>query len=281
MNKRISLFSLVLLLFLSTSCSFSKLLKSGDTEKQYQTALQLYEVKDYSRALQLFEKLAGSVKATDKAEKVGFYTAYSYFYMKDYTMAAFYFRRYANNFPNLPTAEEAAFMSAFCNYKNSPDYSLDQTNTKEAIKDLQAFINVYPKSPRVSQSNDLIDELRAKLELKDYKVGKMYYRMEDYLAAGTSFNAILKEYPETQRREELLFLIFKSGFRYGMESIESRKKERYQKATIAFNELAAQFPESKYLPEAREMMDEMKKDLAAIPAARVRIDLEELPQNKN
>lgn len=266
MNKGILLFSLILLLFLNVSCSFSKLVKSNDSEKQYEKAVYLYGVKDYSRALQLFEKLAGTLKATDKAERVGYYTAYSYFYMKDYTLAAYYFRRYANNFPNLPTAEECSFMSAYCNYKNSPQYSLDQTSTREAIKDLQTFVNVYPKSPRVSESNDLIDELRAKLEMKDYKIGKMYYRMEDYLAAITAFSMILKEYPESVHREEILFLVFKSSYKYAFESIDSKKKERYQKATTAYNDLVVQFPQSKYIPEAKNMLDKIQKDIAVLPA---------------
>ena len=46
---------------------------------------------------------------------------------------------------------------------------LDQTNTYDALKELQLFINTYPNSSRIPECNDLIDKLRTKLEYKDYQ----------------------------------------------------------------------------------------------------------------
>ena len=42
-------------------------------------------------------------------------------------------------------------------YLDSPDFTLDQDNTYKAIESLQLFINMYPKSERVSECNQLID----------------------------------------------------------------------------------------------------------------------------
>ncbi len=261
MNKITPLILLLLLVLVVSSCKFSKLLKSTDNEKKYAAAVKLYEEKNYSRAQQLFDQLSTAMKATDKAERIFYYYAYSYYYMKEYTMASYYFKRYSNNFPNLPTAEECNFMSAYCNYLNSPEYSLDQTSTKDAIRDLQLFINVYPKSTRVNECNDLIDKLRAKLELKAFRIAKMYYRMDDYLAAITSLNSILKDYPDTQRKEEILFLIFKSNNKFAQESIESKKKERLLKAIASYNDLATLYPQSQYLDEAKSLKTKSQKEL--------------------
>ncbi|MCX6248286.1 MAG: outer membrane protein assembly factor BamD [Bacteroidetes bacterium] len=251
MKKSFLFFCLSLLVFLSTSCKFSKMLKSDDTEKKYAMALKLYDEKDYSRALQLFDQLMGVMRATDKAQKIYYYQAYCYYYSKDYTMASYYFKRFSTNFPNTREAEECSFMSAFCNCQNSPEYSLDQTTTKDALKELQAFINTYPDSKRLSECNDLIDKMRGKLETKDYRIALMYYRMDDYIAAITAFNNILKDYPETQKKEELLFLIFKASNTYALESVITKKKERIVKAFAAYNDLATAFPSSKLLPEAK------------------------------
>ena len=246
MKKGFLFFCLSLLIFLSPSCKFSKLLKSDDTEKKYTTALQLYSEKDYSRALQLFDQLMGVMRATDKAQKIYYNQAYCYYYSKDYTMAAYYFKRFSSNFPNTREAEECTFMSAYCNCMNSPEYSLDQTTTHDAIKELQAFINTYPESKRIPECNDLIDKMREKLEKKDYKIALLYYRMEDYIAAVTSLNNVLKDYPETQRKEEIMFLIFKCYFKYGMESIDPKKSERLQKAFSAYNDFKTLYPDSQY-----------------------------------
>jgi outer membrane protein assembly factor BamD len=237
------------------------LLKSDDTEKKYAMALQLYSEKNYSRALQLFDQLMGVMRATDKAQKIYYDQAYCYYYSKDYTMASYYFKRFSTNFPNTREAEECTFMSAYCNCMNSPEYSLDQTSTRDAIKELQSFINTYPDSKRLPECNDLIDKMRGKLETKDYKIALLYYRMDDYIAAVTSFNNILKDYPETLKKEEIMFLIFKSYNKYALQSIDFRKKDRILRAFTAYNDFATLYPTSTYAAEAKSMKEKSQKEL--------------------
>jgi outer membrane protein assembly factor BamD len=266
MKKGTALILLVLLVYLVNSCKFQKVLKSGEPDAKYEAAIKLYNEKDYSRALQLFDQLMGVMRATEKSQKIYYYYAYCYYYMKDYTLGAYYFKRYSNNFPNTKEAEECMFMSAFCNYLNSADFSLDQTNTYEAIKELQPFINTYPESSRIPECNDLIDKLREKLETKDFKIARMYYRMDDYIAAITSFNNILKEFPETRRREEIFYMIFKSYYKYAAASIDQKKKERYSKAIATLNDMAQFFPTSKYLGEMNDMKVKAQNEVDDIEA---------------
>jgi outer membrane protein assembly factor BamD len=85
-------------------------------------------------------------------------------------------------------------MSAYCKYKESPSYSLDQTPTFEAINELQLFVNQYPESQKVARCNQLIDELRNKLEEKEYRIARMYFRMQEYKAAIVSYENVLKDF---------------------------------------------------------------------------------------
>ena len=271
MKKCVSFLLLAVFVMTFSSCKFQQVLKKGDVDQKYEMAMKLYEQKDYSRALQLFDPLINMMKATDKAQKLYYCYAYSYYYQKEYTLASYYFKRYTSNFPNTKEAEECAFMSAYCNYMNSPDYQLDQTSTVEAIKDLQLFTNTYPESVRVSECNDLIDKIRIKLEYKDYKIAKMYYRMEDYVSAVTCFNNILKDYTDSPHKEEILYLILKSYYKYAKESIESKKKERYMKAVLAYNELLSHYPNSQYLTEANELKTKTEKELEIINQQGVKI----------
>lgn len=261
MKKSSPIIALVILTIFLNSCKFQQVLKKGDVDEKYDLAMKLYEKKDYSRALQLFDPLISTMKATDKSQKLFYCYAYSYYYQKDYTLAAYYFKRYVANFPNTKEAEECAFMSAYCNYMNAPEYQLDQTSSYEAMKDLQLFINTYPTSKRVSECNDLIDEIRAKLEHKDFKIARMYYRMDDYMAALTCYNNILKDYTDTPHKEEILFLITKTYYKYAKESIDPRKKERYAKTLSAAAELINQYPQTKYMSEVDEIKVKVAKDL--------------------
>lgn len=264
MNKSVPLSISFLLIFILVSCKFHHVLKKGDTDQKYEMAIRLYDQKDYSRALQLFDQLMGTVRATDRAQKIYYCYAYSYFYEKDYTLASYYFKRYTSNFPSSALSEECAFMSAYCNYMNSPDYWLDQTSTHEALKELQLFTNVYPASTRISECNDLIDKLRGKLELKDYKIARMYFKMEEYSAAIQCFNNILKEYTDTPHKEEILYYIVASYSNYAKQSIEEKKKERYKKLLIACNDLVSMYPGSKYTAEAKQMKDKALAEIEGI-----------------
>jgi len=264
MKYRVLLFLVFSLLLSLSSCKFQKILKSGSVDEKYEEAVKLYSQKDYSRALQLFDQLAGVMRATDKAQKISYYYAFCYYNQKDYTMASYYFKRYTTNYTNTPEAEECMFMAAYCNFLNSPEYSLDQSVTYEALKDLQLFTNTYPTSKRVSECNDLMDKLRIKLEMKDFRMAKLYYRMDDYSAAIQGLNNILKEYPDTPHKEEILFLVFKAYHKFAKESIETRKKDRHSKALTSYNEFIAQFPESKFLDEATGLKERSKKELEAL-----------------
>jgi outer membrane protein assembly factor BamD len=264
MKNRLIFVLFIGLLLTLNSCKFSKILKSGSIDEKYEAAVKLYNEKDYSRALQLFDQLIGAMRATDKSERIYFYYAYCYYYQKDFTLASYYFKRYTNNFPNTPAAEECMFMSAYCNFLNSPEYSLDQTITYDALKELQLFVNTYPTSKRVSECNDLIDKLRNKLETKDYRIAKLYYRMDDYAASIKTLSNILKDYPDTPHKEEVLFLVFKSYHKFAKESVEEKKKERHLKTISAYNEFVSQYPESRFLAEAKDLKSKSQKELEAM-----------------
>ena len=65
MKNRALIFLAITLLFSFASCSFQKTLKNGTVDEKYEKAMKLYEGKDYSRALQLFDQLIGAMRATD------------------------------------------------------------------------------------------------------------------------------------------------------------------------------------------------------------------------
>jgi len=264
MKLRISVPLLLIFLLSLGACSYQKILKSGSMDEKYDEAMKLYHQKDYSRALQLFDQLINVVRATDKSQRIYYYYAYCYYNQRDFTLGAYYFKRYTSSFPNTPEAEECAYMSAYCLFMNSPVYTLDQTNTYEALKELQLFVNSYPTSKRVPECNDLIDKLREKLAAKDLRIAKLYYRMEDFSAAIMCFNNILKEYPETKDKEEILFLTIKSYYKYAKESIEDKKKDRHSKTLQAYNEFISQYPESKFLNEANDLKARNQKELEAL-----------------
>jgi len=242
------------LLITVTSCSkFSKIQKSTDMEAKYQAAVKYYEKKNYFQALQLFEELITVFRGTNKSEDTYFYYCQCYYETGDYTVAAYHFNNFHQTFPNSPRAEEALFKNAFCYYLDSPSSSLDQKNTHDAIRQFQLFINRYPQSERVQLCNEHIDELRLKLEEKDFNNAKLYYRTGYYKSSMLAFQNVLKTFPSTIYKEECLYYVLRSSYLYAGQSIANKQAERYKLTIENYYKLIDAFPEGKFLKEAEKI----------------------------
>ncbi len=249
------LWSLIFLsVILTVSCSkHSRVLKSGDNELKYEVAVDLYDKGDYYRAIQIFDHLIAIHRGTQRLETINYYYANCYYQQGDYLLASYYFKRYAQNYSSNPRAEECMYMNAYCYYLDSPRYSLDQTNTYEAIKEMQMFINMYPLSDSIQNCNRIIDELRGKLEKKAIEIGIQYYKTRHYMAAITSLENVMDDFPDTQNREMILYFMIKSYFFYAIHSVDDKQDERYQQAIEIYNDIIYLFPETKYHRELKTM----------------------------
>lgn len=262
LRKAVNILLISGLLVVNFACKgYQKTLKSNNNELKYETAMDLYEKGDFNRALQFFDILRAIYRGNEKGELLTYYTANCYFQMKDYNIASYYYKQYTQLYPRGENVKDAAFNSAYCNYLDSPRYSLDQTATFTALKELQNYIDTYPKDSRVDEATRLMDDLRDKLEIKDYNISKLYYHMESYQAAITSFENLLDDYPDTDYKEEIMYYTIKAYYEYAEKSIYTKKKERYEKTVESFNNFAHLYPESKYIKEVEGLSANARKHL--------------------
>src|SRR5690606_11225802 len=178
-----------------------------------------YETENYVRSAQLYEELIPVTKGTDRAEEVYYYFSWSEYYLGDHLLSQYHFKNYTRQFPMGKHVEECFFMSAYCYYLNSPKYELDQTNTKNAIREFQSFIDVYPESERVDSCNKVMDLLRLKLEKKDYEICKQYYDLSDWKASIVASKNYLREYPGSRFSEEMYYMMIESYYLLAVNSI--------------------------------------------------------------
>jgi outer membrane protein assembly factor BamD len=254
------------MLIISSCSDYNKLLKSTDYNKKYDAAIAFYDQKEYVKSLGLLQELVSVYRGTSKGEKIMYYYAYATYATGDYLLAGYHFNNFVKTFPASDKTEECSYMYAYCYFLESPRYSLDQTDTKNAMKELQSFINKYPESSRKEECNNLIETLRHKLEQKYYEISKQYYFLDDYSAAVTSFENVLKDFPDTKYREELMYLIVKTNYTYATKSIPKKKFERFKSTVDSYNKFASYFPQdSKYAREAEGYYSSAKKQLELFP----------------
>ena len=240
---------------------FNKLVKSTDMDAKYAAAIKYFEKENYTKALTLFEELMSVYRGTEKAEEIQYYYAYCNYNIGDYIIAGYHFRNFVKTFPNSVHAEESAYMNAYCFYLNSPEYSLDQVDTKLAIKEFQKFTIQYSKSDRIPKCNEILDVLRAKLERKSYENAKLYYNMGDYKASIVAFDNHIKDFPGSNSVEEFTYLTIKSYYLLALNSIESKKQERYKAAVDAYIKFVDTNSKSEYLQEAEIIYTSALKQL--------------------
>jgi outer membrane protein assembly factor BamD len=263
-NKSLVILGFMLILTIAfTGCKskFEKLRLSTDIGRKYQEAIKLYNKKDYSKALILFEDLVQRYRGRSEAEDLYYYFAYTNYQLKDYLSARYHFKTFADTYPNSPKAEECRFLTAYCYYLDSPNFSLDQDNTLRAIESLQLFINIYPKSDRVAEASKLILDLRDKLELKSYANAKLFLDIGDYQAAVIAFRNSTKDYPDTKFAEEMEFLTIKSQYLYANNSLEIKQEERYNEAIEEYERFVEKYPKSTYLKEAENLKETSLKGI--------------------
>ena len=172
-----------------------------------------------------------------------------------------YYKRFVTRYPLSRKSEEAMYKSAICYYRMSPKITLDQSDTYTAIKEFQNYVDLYPNSPRVEEVNGKMDTLRMKLEEKEYDICRLYFKMEEYQAAITSYEAYLKDYPNTKYREEILNNMVINYYRYAENSIRSKQRERYELALEKYNTLCYVYPESEYIAKLEPTIKKIREKL--------------------
>lgn len=252
----------LLLAFGSCKSKFEKLKASNDNAKKYREAIRLYNKRDYSKALELFDGLVQRYRGQEQAEDLYYYYAYTNYKLKDYTSARYHFQTFADTYPSSSRAEECRFMSAYCYYLDSPIFSLDQENTQKAIEKLQLFINLYPKSERVAEASKLIQTLRDKLEEKSYANSKLYLTIGDYQAAVISFGNSLRDYPDTKYAEEMEYLTIEAQYLYAKASREDFQEERYTQVIVDADQFTDKHAKSPYTSQVANYKKESDRGIA-------------------
>jgi outer membrane protein assembly factor BamD len=212
-------------------------------------AENFYAQKKYAQAQTLFEDLFPVFKGTARFEDLYYKFANCSYYLKDYTSAENLFKTFVETFPNSPKTEEADFMRAYCFYKQSPKADLDQTNTIKAMGQMQAYINTHPGSAKVKEATEIIDQSRAKLEVKDFRSAQLYYNLGYYKAAAIAFSTVIDNYPDSERADEYKLMVIKAYYEYARLSIEEKQEERFDKVISETIDFTDRFPESKFIKD--------------------------------
>lgn len=275
MKFRIIIASFVLVAMCSCKSQFELLLNSNNVDEKYKAAFEFFNNKKYSKAASLFESLSVLTEGTEKDDTVKYYWGLSNYKGKDYYTAETNFEKFIEIYPRSPFAQEARYLRLDCLYMQTLRYELDQTPTYRAMNAISEYIVDYPESDRLASCRDMLTELGERLDRKAYEGAKLYYKMEDYLASRVAFRNVLKDDSENIFREDILYYIAMSSYKYALLSVPAKQKERYLTFIDDYLNFVGEIPQSAYKKELDVVYRKAQKALG-----RYSVEVDDLDMNE-
>ena len=260
---------------LLTSCNeYNQVLKTTNSEYKYEAAKAYFVEGQYSKAAQLLGDMMAVLKGSVYGEESLYMLAMSEYCAGNVETAATYFKKYYQSYQKGQYVEEARYYAGRSLFDGIPDARLDQMNTLEAIKEFQDFLDLYPYTRLKAQTQDMILKLQDKLVEKEFLAAKLYYDLGTYMGncayGGSNYEACivtaqnaLNEYPyaSTGRREELSIMLLRAKYHLARQSVLEKQEERYRATIDEYYAFENDFPESKYLSEARSILAHAQKQV--------------------
>lgn len=261
--KHIRLYILAAVAILAASCKsqYEVLLNSNDVDAKYKAAFDYFESGKYNKAANMFESLSVLTSGTAKDDTVQYYWGLSNYNFKDYYTAETNFQKFTTNYPRSPFSENARYLRLDCLYRQTLRYELDQTPTNVCLAAIAEYLREFPVNDHLDDCDRMVKELNQRLDTKAYESAKLYYKMEDYLAARVALRNVLKDDSDNIYREDILFYTAKASFKYAQLSVPAKQRERYLTFVDDYLNFKGELPESKYMKELDSLYERAQRAL--------------------
>jgi outer membrane assembly lipoprotein YfiO len=174
-----------------------------------------------------------------------------------YVYAQNEYREFLAFYPTNPRADYAQMQLGMVHFNQMLSPQRDQTETREAIKEFQVFVERYPNSKLITQVKQRLREAKDRLSDADLQVANFYLSIRAYGGAEPRYRHILETDPEFSRRDSVYFHL--------AETLEKFGPNRFAEALPYYERLVKEFEQSEYLEEARRRIDRLKLELKLDP----------------
>jgi outer membrane protein assembly factor BamD len=226
-------------------------LSSPSDEVVWAAAQEAVENRDWASARQYFRRIIDAFPQSQYQARSRIGLADTYKEQGgagNYILAVSAYREFLTLYPSAPEAAYAQYQSAEAYFKqiNSPDR--DQTATVQALDEFQRLLDVYPNSEYVEVARERIQECRQTLARSAFDVGYFYQRSRKaWRAAIGRYEQVLRDYPDYEKLDDVLF-------RLGEALAASL---RFKEALPVLSRLKEEYPESRWISKADEILAEM------------------------
>jgi outer membrane protein assembly factor BamD len=168
------------------------------------------------------------------------------------------FREFLTFYPTHARADYAQLQLARSFIEQMLGPERDQSATKDAIKEIEIFLQRFPNSPLMAEARKMERQARDRLSESSYRVGFFYYRNRYYRGAIDRFEEVLKTDPAYTNRDAVYYHLAESLYR----------EKRGAEALPYYERLLKEFEKSEFLAEAQKRVAELKTSGGTPPPIR-------------
>lgn len=162
------------------------------------------------------------------------------------------YREFLTFYPTNARADYAQYKLGMTYYKQMRGPQRDQTETREAVKEFQTFIERYPNSTLRPEVEQKLREARDRVSQAEYQVGVFYYKQRWYPGAIDRLRALVKSDPGFTFRDGAYYYLAEALLRVKLDA----------EALPLYEKLITEFTQSEFLEKAKLRQTELKDKMA-------------------
>jgi outer membrane protein assembly factor BamD len=170
---------------------------------------------------------------------------------ESYVLALNEFREFLAFYPTHKRGFYAQYKLGMTHFYQMHSADRDQTETRDAIKELTTFVEKYPGNPLMDEGKEKLRQARDRLSQYEYNVGYHYYRSRWCPGAVDRFKVLLDKDPEYTHRDAVYYYLGDCYLKGG----------QFAQALPYFDKLVKEFEQSQYLEEAQKKVETLKAAL--------------------
>jgi len=144
-----------------------------------------------------------------------------------------------------PLAPYAQTQVGLCSLKQVNEPTRDQSQTWQAIQDLESVMQRWPGSPFVVAAQGFRRTARSSLAEAEFRVGRFYLKKKAYTAAIDRFRGIVAQFPDFIEIEKVKYYLGKTLVSEG-DSVEGR---------LILDQLVVENPNGPYTESAKKVLE--------------------------
>ena len=225
-----SVFLIIILIFLSNSCSKEKE-KISIIEEE---SLEMQMIKAYKEGLKELQRgdpIYASKKFNEAellypqsiwAPRAALMASYSYFSYLYYSDAVLELEKFLDKYKNHPRRDYAYYLLALSHYDQIIDETKDLNEILKAKKYFKIIIQRYPDTEFAIDSRYKLELIEELLASKEMYLARYYVEREKWIPAINRFKKVAEDYDETIYIEEALHRLVELHYKIGL--IDESKK---------------------------------------------------------